>query len=258
MGDEVQSRYDRMLNENPRQILSVTFRVERQKYNRFRFVVDPSPWNIENPISYSGRDVRCFLYTLFAEYKCVRDLIREIEQPSEFTMETREFVLLRERYKSEKKNEFLFYTKEIIIGSTPLVVREPFLIGEIVSKADSAEKIVFFKNLENFLNEFMEASSEHREACAGALTNYVVSRPPSMNEITWLNSGVVNKNPRECFEPNTFVYPGADGSFPHKKCVKPREREHYELFERRWNYIRTYGYDDEFHDESLHDDDSEF
>ena len=72
---EMEERYKRMLKENPRQVLSVSFRVERRSYNRHRYVVDPSKWNVSNPLSYSGKDVRCFLYTLFAEYEFARSMI---------------------------------------------------------------------------------------------------------------------------------------------------------------------------------------
>ena len=66
MQESLEERYDRMVAENPRQVLAVHFRIERRKFKRFRLIVDASKWNTVNPQSYSGTDVRCFLDTLGA------------------------------------------------------------------------------------------------------------------------------------------------------------------------------------------------
>ena len=250
MVEDLERRYERMMEENPRQVLSVTFRVERRKYNRCRFVVDSSKWNVVNPLSYSGRDVRCFLCTLFAEYACSRKLIRKERNRSVFSCETREFILMRERCKGQDKKSFLFHTKEVIIGSSPLEVREPFFIGEIVPKISSQDKIVLFKNLEHFLKEFIEPSIEHQTKCLSTTLDYRVCRSPSMNEARWLNSNCINPCPEELFEPRSFVYPKEDRWFPIHKHLKPIIRVPEEFKERKklFNSIRRLDIQDELDD----------
>ena len=81
---------------------------------------------------------------------------------------------MRERCKGKDKDSFMFHTKEIIIGSSPLEVREPFFIGEIVPKINSQDRIVLFKNLEHFLKEFMEPLIEHQTKCLLSILDYHV------------------------------------------------------------------------------------
>ena len=250
MVEDLEKRYERMMEENPRQVLSVTFRVERRKYNRCRFVVDPSKWNVVNPLSHSGRDVRCFLHTLFAECAFSRNLMRKVENRSAYCSETREFILMRERRKGQDKKSFLFETKEVIIGSSPLEVREPFFIGEIVLKINSQDKIVLFKNLEHFLKEFMEPSVEHKTKCFSSALDYRVCRLPSINEARWLNSNCTNPCPKELFEPRSFACPKEDRWFPIHKHLKPIIRVPEELKERKilFHSMRAVDMQDELDD----------
>ena len=165
MQESLEEHCDKMVVENPWQVLAVHFQIKRRKFKGFRLIVDASKWNTVNPQCHSGTDVRCFLCTLFAEYECARKSIRKKESWQVMSSKTREFLLMREWCNGPRKEHFLFHTREIIVGLTELSLREPFLIVEILPKIDSHDKVVIFKNLEEFLKEIPEASKEHQRKC---------------------------------------------------------------------------------------------
>ena len=214
MAEEARKRYYRIRRENSRGIGNAYFSLEPSANNDCRFVVKPDHWDPENSQSCSGNDMRCFLCTVFGECAFARDQISIIKTRTRLKHKIREFVLMKERCEQGDSDIVVF--KKV---PDERCGEEPFLIGEILIDWNGRNKIVLFRDLDDFLNRILNIN---KTLGLSEGVECIPLRPPSAKEVENLNCyNSIDDSCGEYYVPYNELY---DSANPFKETEEEEKK----------------------------------